>query len=237
MATAWQVILRETAKHANAFASGGAATVATDYATSPLTTTQVVDPFFNLDFIKDKAIDAHGRLALEIANVREHPWRAFIGNSVTSGLASGAAIPTTAANSKSIVGALGQVLSSGGVPMSAAAPERVRAYQLHTTNLYTTPYLFYIDGGYIYHTGSNTVTINICTYERADVVAAVAANGNITLPDVLADAIVAGAVSELIVEGKGMEQAAYLKDYFQKAIESIRSGQTRMPMMNLKQAQ
>lgn len=233
MATAWQIILREISKHANAFASGGAATVATDYTTSPLTTTQVVDPYFNLDFIKDKAIDAHGRLALEIANVRGHPWRAWIGNSVTNSLSSGALIPTTATNSKTIVGTYGQVLS-GGVPMSEAAPERVRADLINAIPaLYTqSPYLYYIDGNTIYHTESSA-TINVCTYERADVVTAVAANGNITLPDVLADAIVAGAVSELIVEAKGIEQGAYFKDYFQKAIESIRAGQTRMPMMML----
>jgi len=233
MATPWQVILREISKHANAFASGGAATVATDYTTSPLTTTQVVDPYFNLDFIKDKAIDAHGRLALEIANVRGHPWRAWIGNSTTNALASSALIPMTATNSKTIVGAYGQVLA-GFVPMSEAAPERVRAdLSNQIPPLYTqSPYLYYIDGNTIYHTES-TATINVCTYERADVVTTVAANGNISLPDVLADAIVAGAVSELIVEAKGIEQASYFKDYFQKAIESIRAGQTRMPMMLL----
>ena len=235
MATAWQIILRETAKHANALVSGSAATTATNYTASPLTTTQVVDPFFNLDFIKDKCIDAHGRLALEIANVREHPWRAWIGNSATSNLSSGALIPTTATNSKTIIGAYGQVLS-GGVPLSPAAPERVRADLINSIpQLYTLPpYLYYIDGNTIYHTEANA-TINVCTYERADAVAAVAANGNISLPDVLADAIVAGAVSELAIEAKGMEQGGYFSQLFMKAIESIRNGQTQMPMMNLKQ--
>lgn len=234
MATAWQVIFREVAKHANAFASGSAATVATNYAVSPLTTTQVADPFFNLAFIQDKAIDAHGRLALEIANVRAHPWRRYVGNSVTSALASGDQLPATAANGDTIVGAWGQVLAGGTLPMSEAAPERVRAYLIHSTALYTAPYIYYIDGGYIYHT-SATATINCCTYERADIVTAVAANGNITLPDVLVDAIVAGAVASLLVEAKGMEQAAYFKNYFEGCIESIRKGETTMPMMTLKQ--
>lgn len=230
MATAWQIVQREVVKHLNAFASGSAATVSTNYLTSPLTTTQVVDPFFNLDFIKDKCIDAQGRLAIEIANVRTHPWRAFIGNSATSSLAYGDALPLVAANGKSIVGAWGQVMG-GSDPFTEAAPERVRSYILHTAS-YNHPYLYYIDGNRIYHTASGSVTINCCTYERADAVSAFAA-GNISIPDTLVDAIVAGAVAALIVEAKGMEQGGYFGAMFEKAIESIRQGQTTMPMRTL----
>lgn len=229
MATPWQVIFREVAKHANAFKSGNAATVAADYTTSPLTTTQVADPFLNLDFITDKAIDAHGRLALEIANVRAHPWRAEVGNSVTSSLSSGAAMPLLASNNKTIIGAWGQVLNTDSVLMTEAAPERVRPYLVHAATLFIDPYLYYIDGNRIYHTSAD-VRLNVCTYERADVVAAVAANGNITLPDVLADAIVAGAVAGLIVEAKGIEMAAYYLNAFNAAINSIRANDTTMPM-------
>jgi hypothetical protein len=234
MATAWQIIFREVAKHANAFASGSASTVSANYSTSPLTVTQVEDPFFSLDFIKDKCIDAHGRLAVEIANVRAHPWRAWIGNTRTATISSGAVLPTVGTNSKSIVGAWGQVVAGGtGVLMSEAAPERVRDYLEHSSTLYGSPYLYYIDGNRIYHT-ETTVLIDCCTYERADVVTVVAANGDITLPDVLVDAIVAGAVAELIVEAKGIEQASYFLNVFNSAIDSIRKGQTTMPMMTLK---
>lgn len=233
MATAWTTILRETAKHANAFASGSAATVATDYTTSPLTTTQVVDPYFNLDFIKDKAIDAHGRLALEIANVRQHPFRSWITPSTVS-VTNGTAISTVAANGKTIVGAYGQVLI-GGVPASEAAPERVADYTRLGGNVYGVPNLYYIDGVYLYSTAGAGCVINVCTYERADAVTAMAANGNISLPDVLADAIVAGAVAELVIEAKGVEQANHFLGIFNAAIDSIRKGLTTFPMMTLKQ--
>ncbi len=232
MATAWQIIFREVAKHANAFASGNASAVATDYGTSPLTAAQVVDPYFNFGFIQDKCIDAHGRLALEIANVREHPWRAYVGATGTLSLVTGANLPTTASNGKTIVGAWGEVRASSQL-MTEAAPERVQAYISEPT-LYETPRLYYIDGTNIYHTGALSAVINCCTYERADVVAAVAANGNISLPDVLVDAIVAGAVAELVVEAKGVEQAGYFLGIFNAAIDSIRKGLTTMPMMTLK---
>lgn len=233
MATAWTTILREVTKHANAFASGNASTVATDYTTSPLTTAQVVDPYYNLAFMQDKVIDAHGRLALEIANVRQHPFRSWITPSTVT-VADSAAIGTVAANGKTIVGAYGQVLI-GGIPASEAAPERVRDYQLHGGNVYGSPYLYYIDGLRLYLAPNTSGLINVCTYERADAVTAVAANGNITLPDVLADAIVAGAVAELVIEAKGIEQAGYFLGIFNAAIDSIRKGLTTFPMMTLKQ--
>ncbi len=230
MATSFSTIIREVAKHANAFASGNAGTTQANYLTTPLTVAQVVDPYFNLSFIKDKVIDAHGRLALEIANVRAHPWRAYIGNSQTASLISNDVLPLVAVNNKTIVGAWGNVLN-GNTPMTEAAPERVNdTIRFETKPLYVLPDLYYIDGNRIYHGVTIGVIINCCTYERADVAALVAADGNITLPDVLADAIVAGAVAELVVEAKGVEQAGYFKNLFEAAIASIRQGQTTLPM-------
>lgn len=236
MATSFGIIIREVAKHLNAFVSGNAATVQTDYQDTTPDILTIVDPFFSLDFIKDKIIDANGRLAVEIANVRAHPWRAWIGNTRTATIASGAVLPTVGTNSKSIVGAWGQVVAGGtGILMSEAAPERVRDYIEHGTGVYGSPYLYYIDGNRIYHT-ETTVLIDCCTYERSDTNALVnaATPGDITLPDVLVDAIVAGAVAELVIEAKGIEQASYFLNVFNSAIDSIRKGQTTMPMMTLK---
>lgn len=234
MATAWQVVIRETAKHLNAFVSGSASTVSSNYLTSPLTITQVEDPFFNLGFIQDKCIDAHGRLALEIANVRQHPWRSFVGPSTVT-VTNGTAIGTVAANGDTIVGAIGQVLS-GGRMMTEVAPELINQYLRSAGGAdYNAPDIYYCDGIYVYSSAASSVAINVCTYERADAVAAVAANGNIALPDALVDAIVAGAVSACIVESKGMEQGGYFGGLFMKAIESIRQGETTMPMLTLKQ--
>lgn len=232
MATSFAIIIREVAKHLNAYRSGDASTVNTDYTVATPTTTQVADPFFSLAFIQDKVIDAHGRLALEIANVRTHPWRSFIGPSTVT-VANGAAIAQTAVNGKPIVGAIGQVLN-GGRMMSEAAPERVNAYLRHTGVTYNAPDIYYCDGNVFYSSAASFVTVNVCTYDRSDQVLALAANGDITIPDVLADALVAGAVAELVIESKGMEQAAYFLGIFEKAIESIRNGMTHWPMMTLK---
>jgi hypothetical protein len=233
MATSFAIPIREVVKHLNAFASGNASTTQTNYTTATPTTTQVVDPYFSLDFIKDKIVDAHGRLALEIANVRAHPWRAWITPSTVT-VADSAAIGSTATNSKTIVGALGQVLI-GGIPATEAAPERVRDYQLHGGTLYSSPYLYYNDGLRIYLAPNTNCTINVCTYERADVVTLIGATppGNITIPDALVDALVAGATAMCIVESKSIEQASYFQGVFDKAIQSIRAGQTTMPMMTL----
>lgn len=232
MATSFAIPIREVAKHLNAFASGNASTTQTNYTTATPTVTQVIDPYFNLDFIKDKIVDAHGRLAVEIANVRAHPWRSWITPSVTAALTIGDLIPTTA-SSKTIVGAYGEVIGSG-ILLIQANPQRVQQY-LNNASLYPlNPYLYYIEGGRIYHTVA-AAAINVCTYERADAVSSIGGTppGNITIPDVLVDALVAGATASCLVEAKGMEQAAYFQNIFDKAIQSIREGQTTMPRMTL----
>ena len=234
MATSFSIIIREVAKHANAFASGSAAVVQMDYTATTPAIAQVVDPYFNLDFIKDKIVDVYGRVCLEIANVESHPWRAFVGPSVTGNLTNGAAIPTVAANAKSIVGRLGQVLGDG-VAMSPSSPERVGiALRNSFGAIFNDPLLYYYDGNKIYHTETNA-TINVCTYERVDTVTLIGATppGSIGLPDVLVDVLVAGAVAQLIVEAKGMEQASYFKALFEAGIASIRQGQTVMPLMSV----
>ena len=232
MATSFSVIIREVAKHLNAYASGNASTVQTNYNIATPTITQVVDPYFNLNFIQDKIVDAYSRLALEIANVRAHPWRVFVGPTQTAGLASSATLPTTAGGS-TIVGALGDVVTSS-ILMAQASPQRVQQY-LNNAALYTlNPYLYYISGNKIYHTAS-LANIEVCTYERSATVGLVTAipPGTIALPDILTDAMVAGAVAGCIVESKGMEQASYFKNLFEAAIASIRTGQTTMPRMTL----
>lgn len=233
MATSFAIPIREVAKHLNAFASGNASTTQTNYTTATPTTTQVVDPYFNLDFIKDRIVDAHGRLVVEIANVRTHPWRSWITPS-TVAVADSAIIGSAAANGKTIVGALGQVLS-GGIPLTEAAPERVRDYQLLGGTFYNAPYLYYNDGLRVYLAPNTACTINVCTYERADVVALIGATppGNITIPDALVDALVAGTTAMCLVEAKNIEQASYFQGVFDKAVQSIRAGQTTMPMMTL----
>lgn len=241
MATKLNVIVREVLKRVNGIAGATASAMATNYATDPLTTTQADDPVFNLAFIQDVVIDVHGRLALEIASVQDpvtnignHPWRTFFAD-VTASVAHGGTLPTVGSGGKTIIGAFGRCYNAGDTDyvLTPASLERISAYRLNVGGIYSTsPHLYSVMGSKVYATAANVV-FDVCVYERADLVTAMAANGNISLPDVLADALVAGSVASIVVEDEYATTAAYYKSFYDQAIASIRSVNLAMPNLSL----
>src|SRR5262245_52583117 len=111
MATSYQKIVAIVEKHVNAMAGTSASAQETNFAVTPLTTTQVDDPIYNLSFAQALVINAHGRIALAIASavdpltgIGNHPWRGFFRDK-TGALTHGANIPTVGGGGKSIIGA------------------------------------------------------------------------------------------------------------------------------------
>lgn len=241
MATKLTAIVREVAKRVNGIAGATAATMATNYAVDPPTTTEIDDPVFNLAYIKDVVIDVHGRLALEIASVQDpvtgignHPWRPYFAD-VTASVAHGGNLPTTGTGGKAIIGAFGRCYNAGDTDyvLTPASLERVSQYRANNGvgGIYTAGVSMYaINGTKVYATVANVV-FDVCVYERADLVTAMAANGNMTLPDALADALVAGSVASIIVEDEYANTAAYYKTFYDQAITAIRSTTLTMPGM------
>lgn len=234
MSTAFNTILREVLKRVNGIAGAQAAAMATNYAVSPLTTTEADDPVYSLAFVKDVIVDTHGRLALEIASVVDpvtgvgcHPWRAFF-RDVTASVGHDSALPTVGSSTKTIIGALGRAVSAGDTDfiLTPGSAERVSAFRLYTGTLYTAGAgLYHINGGKVYATVSNVV-FDCCVYERADYSAF---TGNIALPDALTDALVAGSVAGLLLEDEYAAQTAYYRDMYSQAIAAIRAGSVAMP--------
>lgn len=234
MSTAFNTILRETMKRVNGIAGAQAAAMATNYAVSPLTTTEADDPVYSLAFVKDVIVDVHGRLALEIASVADpmtgigcHPWRSFFAD-VTASVAHGAALPTVGSGGKNIIGVLGRAVNAGDTDylLTPASAERVSAWRLYVSTLYTSgAWMYHINGSKVYATVSNII-FECCVYERADYSAF---TGNMALPDVLADALVAGSVAGLLIEDEYAAQCAYYRGMYENAIAAIRAGSTAMP--------
>lgn len=239
MATKLTAIVREVAKRVNGIAGATASAMATNYAVDPPTTTEIDDPVFNLAYIEDVVIDVHGRLALEIASVQDpvtgignHPWRPFFAD-VTASVAHGGNLPTTGTGGKTIIGAFGRCYNASDTDyvLTPASLERVSQYRFNVGGIYTAGVSMYaINGTKVYATVSNVV-FNVCVYERADLVTAMAANGNMTLPDVLADALVAGSVASILVEDEYANTAAYYKTFYDQAIAAIRSTSLTIPGM------
>lgn len=234
MATSWNNILRETLKRVNGIAGAQAAAMATSYAVNPLTTTEADDPVYSLAFVKDVIVDVHGRLALEIASVADpvtgigcHPWRPFFAD-VTASVAHGGSLPTVGSGGKNIIGVLGRAVNAGDTDyiLTPASAERISAWRLSVATLYTSgAWMYHVNGSKVYATVAGVI-FECCVYERADYSAF---SGNMALPDILADALVAGSVASLLVEDEYANQCAYYRGMYENAIAAIRAGSTSMP--------
>lgn len=245
MSTPWRIILREAAKRIGAFrsaASGAAAN--TDYLTSPLSTTEIDHPVFTLGMIQDTAIDVHGRLALAIANVADpttgigcHPWRSFF-TGQSQPVASGSPLPTLTVNTlKTIIGALGRpVKNASSQYLQPASIERISRYieGFAQGSYIGQPLLYCLNGGQVLTTlGATTILFECCGYERADQVTAVAANGNISLPDVLMDGLVAGTVATLAAENELVQLVEIYGVVYKTTLDAIAAGSTAMPGLQM----
>lgn len=243
MATPWTTIIRRIGKAVGAFRSASAGAAAnTDYTTSPLTTTIWEHPVITLDVARDLAIDAHGRIALEIASVMDvrgigcHPWRNFFKD--TAGpLSSPADLPILGLGGKTIIGALGQPYrnSDASQVLEKASLERVVAWSQSGAYDNTIHNFYAMGGNRVYHTGG-AIIFPVCVYERNDAVTAVAANGNISIPDVLTDALTAGAIASAVAEGEFVEQSSYYAGFYKACIDAIRAGSVSMPGLKVEMA-
>lgn len=236
MATAWRVAIRATARAVQGIAGAQASTVETNYLTSPLTATQIDSPKYNLSYIQDICINVHGRLALEIASVADratgigcHPWRTFF-KDVTANIAHGGDFPLVGASGKTIIGAWGRPYDAANTDLllQPASAERVSNFREYPTVYTTNPSLYHVNGSRVYHTTTN-VQFEVCVYERADAVSAVAANGNVSVPDSLIDALVYGSVASALIESEYIDQADRYAQYYNAALAAIRSGSISMP--------
>lgn len=245
MATPFNTAIRKALKHVNKIKGATGAAQQTAYLTSPLTTTQVASPVINLDFARDAVIDAHGRLALEIASVADpvtgigcHPWRTFFAG-LTSAVTHGAVVPTATSGSKAIIGALGRPYDSSDTDqfLQPASLERVSKFKNNSSIYTNNPWFYSINGSKVYHT-TTSIIFECCGYERSDIATAASAatNGSFgqggtanTIPDVLEDALVAGAVVMMCVEGEYLDLIGLYAEYWKQALDAIRMGSLRMP--------
>lgn len=174
---------------------------------------------FPVESIQDAILNAVAHFAQVIAETANHPWRVYF-LTVTGNLADKAAIPS-AVSSKPIIGVYGEVRDSSDgrhcSPKNVSMIERI-------IRLAYDDYYFAIVGGKIRHTRTNVV-MDVCTYDAATERAALAA-GNMILPDPLEPAVVAHALSQLVVTDEYAGQAGYYGGFASGVADQIRNGLT-----------
>lgn len=228
MATTYDQLRHSVMLLANMLTGSQPATLQTAYQVSPLTSTQNKSADFAFDFLREAILQGEQDFVSAVAFTGNHPWRTAI-RGVTSGLATGAVLPTSSSGAKPIVGIFGAVYDSNDNTPCVEMPLDVIVRRVRNANThYVTPVYYYkMDGNIIYHTRA-LVQIECCVYLRADQVTAYNAAGNMLLPDLAESGIVARVLSRMFRDSLFMNQAAVWRQYSDDALAVIRGGGTNV---------
>lgn len=231
MGVPYNDIIRQVAVRINALTNGTLPTaLEAAYVISPLTAADVAESsIFPFTAIKDSVLLAEQKLSQTIADVRDHPWRAYL-VSQTEPLANRANQPAQDENGISIIGVYGDIFDSADNRQLFAQPAEVIERRLATPALWKIPvYHYALTGDSIIHTRPN-VRIQVCVWDYLDRQAAIDANDDMLLPDVLAQAIVCGAIAILCRDDEWLNQAKVYAEYFADTITAIKRGATTLPV-------
>lgn len=230
MSTTYSEITRQIALRINAITGASAAALEAAYITTPFTDAQVGSTIFTFTSMKDSVLNIEGRLADAIASTGDHPLRTYLA-STTDALTNGAELPSLDAGSEQIIGVWGAVFDTAD-PTKVYKPKDVAQVTRRNTNpnsrYRVTVYWFFMDDLNIYHTGAS-VKIKACVYSRDNQATIFDNDGAMLLPDTLADALVAGVVSELVRDDEFTEQARIYRGYYDIVDSAIRSGLKSIP--------
>lgn len=231
MSTTYSQIARQCALRVSAITGATPTTLATSYDTTPFTAAEGSNSaVFTYTSIKDAILNIEGRLADAIASTGDHPYRAYL-ISTTDALANGEELPSLDASGEQIIGVWGAVFDASDTTQVYRQKSIAQVMRRNTNpngRYRVTVYWYFMDDLNIYHTGTS-VKCKVCVYSRDNQSTIFDANGDMLLPDAIADALVCGTVSELVRDDEFMGQAAAYRRYFMDVDQAIRSGLKSIP--------
>lgn len=212
----------------NALVGATAAALELTYAALPLTDADFQSSIFPFTAFLDQETGSIARFADIISSTGNHPWRSFVGLTVTDTLDSGDVMPSVGTNGDPIIGIYGSVLDADDQTIVCTEyPEQVIRRRNNNLAIWTIPvYGFKMSGDGIVHTRPNGVAVQVCTFNWDSIAAIVAANGDLPLPDSLANAICYDMVGALVRDDEFVTQSAIYRKYADNAEMSIRQGLT-----------
>lgn len=233
--TLYSVIVRQVIALLNDIAGETASDMGTKYNLSTLAAADLRTPYWSIPEIHDAILATQSDLVHVICNTLNSPHRALFA-SRTAPLASGATLPSVDKDDVPILGALGSIRDwdddeeEAGrrcMPKDIPEIERINNNAAHTANQH---YYAAMDGFTIYHTRA-LVVIDCCAYQRDGLAALVAsANGEISLPDTLENALVCGSVWRLAnKQGMYADMAAPMGQYYSGIVNQLQNGAANVP--------
>lgn len=227
MAIAYRQILRMAARRVNAVTGVSRAALETAYMTAPLTAVQIGNVDFTRSMIVDNMISVVGSIVKTYANVHHHPFREY-NLSQTLELGNRDALPSTDENGKSIVGVWGTFRDAITDEILTKQPYRlIESLRAGAADGSMKGQYYYYDivGDRIVHSRA-TVVADVCVFDVADELAAVAADGSAPLPDALLDLAWTGLVASLMVDDEFVQQAQIHKSFFDQGLAQLSDGMT-----------
>ncbi len=198
MPTPLAVIKRRVSHLLNALTADDFASAIANYVPDP----QVANynsPMWPPGAIDDAIIDAQSDFIWCICDTAGHPWRELY-KSHTDPIANGARVPAYDWQAVNIIGPFGPAYDAlTGEPVEPIAVNRIR--RTRRADYHLLPYFYYaIHDGRMYHTRDGVI-LDCCAYDRRLVSNECSSlAGAISVPDVLADALVAKTVQSLAMK-------------------------------------
>lgn len=222
-------LIAASALRTNALIGAKAAPLETTYNTRPLSAANFQSSIFPFsDYIAQTA-SAVQKLSQSIADVRDHPWRRNLAGRTTN-LASGATIPAVNNAGASIIGVYGNVIDGSDGQVLSEQPDETIRRRLLTPSVWKIPvYHFSLTGDSILHTRT-TAYLEVCVLDYGALITAIGANDDMTLPDVLAEAVICGTVALMVRDDEFTTQAEVYATYFSTTLAAIRGGATNLPV-------
>jgi hypothetical protein len=215
-----QNLLAAAAVRTNALTGVDAAALETTYATRPLASSNFQSSIFPFTAYIDSLVQAQGKLAEAIAKSSDRVHRAYL-LSETSALSSGDNLPSVDSAGAPIIGNFGGARDgSSGVALTRMPVATIRN-RLLATNIFLAPaYQFALTPSQILHTRT-TAILDCCVWDADDQTAIYVANGDFTLADSLAEAVICGACAMLMRDDEFVEQSTRWAQYFASTLETF----------------
>ena len=231
MGVPYNILMRNVAVRINALTNATNPTeLEAAYTIDPLTAPDVLgSAVFNFSAIRDAVLLSEQKLAQTIAETKDHAWRAkLISQTGTEPLASGATLPPQDEDGLSIIGLYGSVYDSADNRELYEQPAQVIQRRLATPALWKIPvYHYAIVGDSIVHTRT-LVRVEVCVWDYLNQQAAIEANDDMLLPDVLEEAVICGAISMLVRDDEWLAQGSQYVAYYNETLAAIRGGETKV---------
>jgi hypothetical protein len=194
------------------------------YSQRPLTVEVFDSSIFPFNAIRDRIIEAEGKLAQQVSKSTDRVLRSYIG-SQTVPLVSGDELPTLDENGVAIIGNFGACIDATN-PLITCTPQPlpvVRRRSLAPTLWLLEGAMFALDGTRVFHS-QESVILECCIYNASTQLDAFDADEAILFPDSMAVDYVSGALALLVRDDEFLPQATQYGQYYLSTLTTLPAG-------------